>query len=145
MGVALMKDGFPIAVTGFSLRDADTLFVNQFQQVSYDLFDRHGRMVGTRVDEAAKRLDWQEKFFKLLTILAKEFGYSKIVLQSGDNNFWTEVPREVFDAHHGRTTTVSIDVPHLSREIAYKIYDAFALSHGFRREDDEGDWVKEVV
>lgn len=144
MGVALMKDGFPIAVTGFSLRDADTLFVNQFQQVSYDLFDQHGRMVGNRVDEAAKRLDWQEKFYELLTRLAKEFGYSKIVLQSGDNNFWTETPREVYDAHNGRTTTVPIDVPHLSREIAYKIYDAFAVSHGFTREDDEGDWVKEI-
>lgn len=136
-----MKDGFPIAVTGFAMCDADTLFVNQFQQVSYDAYDRHGRMVGTRVDEAAKRLDWQELFYRLVTDFAKEIGCSKIVLQSGDNNFWTDVPREVFDAYEGRTTTVSIDVPHLSSEIAHKIYDAFAQSHGFVREDDEGDWV----
>ena len=67
-----MKDGFPTAVTGFAMRDADTLFVNQFQQVSYDSYDRHGRMVGTRVDEAAKRLDWQELFYGLVTDFAKE-------------------------------------------------------------------------
>lgn len=142
VGIALMKDGFPIAVTGFSLRDADTLFVNQFQQVAYDAYDRHGRMIGSRVDEAAKRLDWQEFFYGLLTDFARESRYSKIVLQSWDNNFWTETPREIYDAENGRTVPVPIDVPHLSREIAHKIYDAFAVSHGFTREDDEGDWVK---
>lgn len=139
-----MKDGFPIAVTGFSLRDSDTLFVNQFQQVAYDAYDRHGRMVGNRVDEAAKRLDWQEFFYGLLTDLARESGYSKIVLQSGENNFWTEVPREIYEVENGKTVPVPIDVPHLSQEIAHKIYDAFAVSHGFTREDDEGDWVKTV-
>lgn len=82
VGVVLMKEGLPIAMTGFSLRDAETLFVNQFQQSAFEAFDRHGRMVGNRVDDMAKKLPWQEFFHDMLLDIAKEFGYSKSVLQS---------------------------------------------------------------
>lgn len=142
-GVMLTHRGKPLAIAGFSTPDQDTLFINQFQQVAHSNFSTHGVMTSQTADEIAKTRDWQSALYQVIERLAREHGFTKISIQSGENNEWRRKYREIIDTEDGRMVLRETPVTHLRQEVAKKIYDTFASGMGFSKNAAlEGNWVK---
>jgi hypothetical protein len=62
-------------------------------------------------------------------MVSQKYDCKKIIIQSGENNDWINKPRKElsYDEYHKKTIEVELDQPHLSLDIAQKIYDTFAF------------------
>ena len=135
IGIWLFHNNKPIALISFSLQDSTTLFIRQLQNVTVEYFDRYGRIIEKKTDITAQTIPRQETLYDIVNLLAKKYQCKKIVIQSGENNPWLHIKRlELqYNEDEERLKEVEIDQPHLSLDIAKKIYDTFAEKEGFKK------------
>ena len=143
--ILLKHKWLPIAKIWFSIKDFDTLFINQMQQVSFEVYDKAWRCMWHNVDEASKKTKWQEILYRILCDIAKNECFKHVEIQSWANNAWTKTYKWEYDFDfYWNVVTVSTEIPCLSLEIAKKMYDDFAMKHQFSRETSTSNWRKEL-
>lgn len=143
VAVLLNYKWLPIAAIWLSIKNEDTIFINQIQTVSYKNYDRHWRLTGIRVNEIVKNVAWQKILFEIINDFTKQTWYRNIIIQSWANNRWIKEKRKIMDVRNGSSDEIDTDIPHLSLEIAKRIYDIFAQDNWFRK-GKWGDWQKVI-
>lgn len=133
-GVWLFYKWKPICEICFYI-DNGYLFINQIQKTVHYEYDRYGRMIGNKYSSKVPK-NWETLLFKSVENIAKQHWCKWIIIQSWKNNRWTtEFYTEDSDEDWRKIIT---DIPHLSQQVAEKIYDVFAKKEWFIY--DEQSW-----
>lgn len=78
--------------------------------------------------------------------MAKKYWCKKIVIQSWERNEWINKPRQElqYDDEEEKLIEVRLDQPHLSLDIAQKIYDVFAKKQWFKKKKKSKNREKKI-
>jgi hypothetical protein len=84
--------------------------------------------------------------YDIMTMVSQKYSCKKIVIQSWENNTWIKKSRKElsYDGYKKKLVEVELDQPHLSLEIAQKIYDTFAEKEGYKWDKKTKDWEKRI-
>ena len=146
-GLLLSYDGHPAAILGAQLNNDGVLVIKQFQGVNpYQVIDgeymhqENGEWVANKKLKAAGIFDKKQRrlVFDIRKLLvevgeawAQIHGIDKIMIQSGENNFWV-VPR------------FGEDEAHLDLKRAQDIYDKTAGRLGYDFDEQSRNWIKSL-
>ncbi len=130
VGIALSYKGEPNAVLGLFPCDTDTLFITQLQGVQPYIADSKGNNVGSVHSRGLAPLNWEYTLIDIAAYLCRQLGYSRIGIQGGRNNKWTQP--------YGRKQEI-----HLPLEKALERYDKTAKRLGFCQAKDR-NWYKSL-
>ena len=116
------------------------------QAIMAECFDRYGRMTSPKGNPILQHIPWQKTLYDIMTMVSKKYGCKKIVIQSWENNTWINKPRKElsYDDYKKKLVEVELNQPHLSLDIAQKIYDTFAEKEGYEKNKKTKDWEKGI-
>ena len=136
----------PIALISFSIKDPESIFINQIQTIPSENFDRHWRMISQSVNPVVNTINRQEVTYSVVNIIAPKYWFKNIIIQSWENNKWIKEYRKVleYDDNKRQSTEKNTNIPHLSKDIAKKIYDNFAINHWFKKDKKTKDRQKKI-
>lgn len=146
IAISLFHEKKPIALVSFSLQNSETIFIHQMQAIMTEHFDTYGRAIAQKTSPIVQTIPWQKGLYDIVEMVAKKYKCKKIVIQSWENNEWIYKMRSElsYDEKRGKTVEVSLDQPHLSLDIAEKIYDTFAMKQWFKQDEKSKNWNKKL-
>ncbi len=128
MGLALAYKNEPNAMIGICPNDKDTIMIYQIQGV------RGEKIVKNKREKIPSRglvpINWQNILVDVVSEIGCKLNFTKIGIQSGRNNTWTNPNNGMGGAH-------------LPMEKALNIYDEFAKKIGFEQ-GKNGNWYKSI-
>lgn len=132
IGMGLFLNDKPVAVLSYTIQWHD-IYIKQFQVVAPEHYDRYGRSLWSRAPKIAQELDRQNILYDTFVDFCKQYDCRKIVIQSAENNRRAKEKQKILDYDENRERRVSkpTEQTHLSIDIAKRIYDVFAIDHGF--------------
>lgn len=123
VGIALLYQGWPNAITSISCPNNKTLMINQIQGIRAKIIDENtNRLIRKIHSRGLIPLNWEELLVRSVEYVAREIQALNLAIQSYSNNNWK--------------SSIPIDM-------GEKRYDAVAEELGFARRKD-GNWYKKV-
>lgn len=145
IGIWLFFKDKPIAVLSYTIQGY-SIYIKQFQVVAPKHYDRYGRLTWSRAPQIVQDLDRQNILYDTLIDFCKQCNCHKIIIEWAENNRRAKEKQKILDYDENKERRVNkpTEQTHLSIDIAKRIYDVFAINHGFIQNTKTKDREKTI-
>lgn len=126
-----------IALIAGMLWHYDTFVIHQMQTISSHVFTSNWITKPKITHPLVQVLDWQNILFECMKYTVDSLGVKKTYIQPWEMNHRTKemYTIEIYNRKNNQiVSSTTTDIPHLSKEIAHKIYDVFAEERWFTKD-----------